>query len=165
MWRHKQTVVSIIWTWELILSLEWTTLSWWWETNTVYMCEVWLGESGTYLEMQFSLSVITRYFSQLQLRARSNLSLPTNNNHIIHSVFGRVGRLVSSQSVRVSECLDLKCKLTGSRLGLSFVFIWSRPILAGGLWLVATSSPDLIWCSYWLLMNCRIWWGELLMIL
>ena len=126
MWRHKQTVVSIIWTWELILGQEWTTLSWWWETKTVYMCEVWLGESGTYLEMQFSLSVITRYFSQLQLRARSNLSLPTNNNHIIHSVFGRVGRLVSSQSVRVSECLDLKCKLTGSRLGLSFVFIWSR---------------------------------------
>ena len=95
-------MVSIIWTLELILGQEWTTLSWWWETKTVYMCEVWLGESGTYLEMQFSLSVITRYFSQLQLRARSNLSLPTNNNHIIHSVFGRVGRLVSSQSVRVS---------------------------------------------------------------
>ena len=57
--------------------------------------QVWCGESVTYLEMQFSLSAITRNFSQPGLRAQNNLILPTNNNWWseisvnINSVLGR----------------------------------------------------------------------------
>ena len=80
--------------------LAWARLAGWLdaERQRLFICakwEVWCGESVTYLEMQFSLSAITRNFSQPGLRAQNNLILPTNNNWWseisvnINSVLGR----------------------------------------------------------------------------
>ena len=68
------------------------------------MCEVWCGESGTYLEMQFSLSAITRNFSQPRLGAQNNLILPTKQlwgSEISDTKFGvlLVAFMVNSQNV------------------------------------------------------------------
>ena len=66
-------------------TLAWPRLTGWMlrDRPRLFICakwEVWCGESVTYLEMQFSLSAITRNFSQPGLRAQNNLILPTNNN-------------------------------------------------------------------------------------